>query len=195
MTQTTVTIRDATVADAPGIARVWMQSWRSTYPGLIPASVLVNLSEAATVRRWRAVIETQGPGIGTIVAVDRSGRLSPDRQPGGIVGVASFGAHRTAMDRYAGEIHTLYLLDDAKGLGIGRRMMASIADRLLADAVQSAALWCLADNPACWFYERMGGIRVAERPIRFVGSDLREVAYGWRDLVPLARLSTGPQVR
>ena len=33
------------------------------------------------------------------------------------------------------------------------------------------------------------------RPIRFADTDLVEIAYGWRDLTPLARLSAGPEVR
>ena len=54
MTDTTVAIRQARASDADGMARVHVQSWRSTYPGLIPAQFLVNLSEPAAAQRWNA---------------------------------------------------------------------------------------------------------------------------------------------
>jgi len=192
MTDTAITIREAQAADADGMAAVHVQSWRSTYPGLIPTPFLVNLSEPAAAARWRSVAESRGPGQGAFVAVDTAGLVAP---AGTIVGIASFGARRTTVDGYGGEVHALYLLDEAKGLGVGRRLMAAMAERLLADGVRSAALWCLRDNPSRWFYERLGGTRVAERPIRFAGTQLMELAYGWRDLAPLARLSAGPEVR
>lgn len=192
MTETTVAVREARAADATGIARVHVQSWRSTYPGLIPDSFLVNLSEPAAAARWRSVAEAQGPGHGAFVAVDVTGTIAP---AGSIIGIASYGARRVAVDGYGGEFYALYLLDEAKGLGIGRRLMAAMADRFLAADIRSAAVWCLRDNPSRWFYERLGGSRIAERPIRFAGSQLVEIAYGWRDLAPLARLSAGPEVR
>ncbi|ALG71223.1 GNAT family acetyltransferase [Azospirillum thiophilum] len=192
MTDTTVAIREAYLTDAAGMARVHVQSWRSTYPGLIPAPFLVGLSEPAAAQRWAAIAEARAPGQGAFVAVDCAGLVSA---PGTIVGIASYGARRVAVRDHGGEFHALYVLDDAKGMGIGRRLMAAMADRFLAADIRSAVVWCLRDNPSRWFYERLGGIRVAERPIRFAGTDLVEIAYGWRDLTPLARLSAGPEVR
>ncbi|MBP2229231.1 ribosomal protein S18 acetylase RimI-like enzyme [Azospirillum agricola] len=185
MTNPTVAIRKARAADAPGMACVHVQSWRSTYPGLIPDSFLVGLSEPASAARWRSVVETQGSGQSALVAVDAAGA---------VVGIAAFGTRRGAIDGYDGEFYALYLLEEAKGLGIGRRLMAAMAERLLAAGLRSAFVWCLRDNPSRWFYERLGGVRVAERPIRFAGAPLVEIAYGWRDLAPLARLSAGPEV-
>ncbi|MBP2303003.1 GNAT family N-acetyltransferase [Azospirillum picis] len=187
-----IAIREARADDAPGMARVHVQSWRSTYPGLIPAQFLVNLAEAPAARRWASIAEARAPGQGALVAVDVAGVVAA---PGTIVGISSFGTRRVAVQDHAGEFHALYLLDDAKGRGIGRRLMAGMADRMLAAGIRSAVVWCLRDNPSRWFYERLGGIRLAERPIRFAAADLVEIAYGWRDLTPLARLSAGPEVR
>lgn len=191
MTNPTIAIREARAADAAGMARVHVQSWRSTYPGLIPDPFLVNLSEPAAAARWRSVVGTRGPGQGSFVAIDMTGAVA---SAGSVVGIASFGARRGTMDDYGGEFYALYLLDEAKGLGVGRRLMAAMAERLLAAGIRSAVVWCLRDNPSRWFYERLGGLRVAERPIRFAGAPLVEIAYGWHDLAPLARLSAGPEV-
>lgn len=189
MTKETVTIREAGPEDAVGIARVHVASWRSTYPGLIPTPFLVGMSEPAAAARWQAIIRSRGPGRGAYVAVEAGtgGRES-------IVGFGTYGARRVPVEGFQGEFYALYLLDEAQGRGIGRRLMAAMAEQFLAVDVHTAAVWCLRDNPSRWFYERMGGARIAERPISFAGSKLIEIAYGWRDLAPLVRLSTGPQV-
>jgi hypothetical protein len=42
-------------------------------------------------------------------------------------------------------------------------------------------------NPARGFYERMGGVLVAEQDIEIGGVMLPEVAYGWKDVSSLVR--------
>lgn len=182
-----VVIRDARPADAAAIGRVHVASWRATYPGLIPDAYLVNMSEKAAAARWEGITRAKVPKQGALVAEDPA--------LGGVVGFASFGARRVAVDGYDGEFYAIYLLEEAQGRGTGRRLMAAMAERFLESGVGSAGVWCLRDNPSRWFYERLGGTRIAERPIRFAGNDLVEIAYGWRDLAPLARLSAGPEMR
>ena len=181
-----VLIRDATAADAPAIARVHVASWQSTYAGMLPARYLAGMTKRTAEARWRMTLPERSPGSGTVVAVDEGGL---------VVGFSSFGAERRDIDGFAGEVFALYLLDDAKGQGTGRLLMAASAERMLAAGVRSAIVWCLAANPTRWFYERMGGVRIADRPGRFAGTDILEVAYGWRDLVPLSRLSIDPPMR
>ena len=48
-------------------------------------------------------------------------------------------------------------------------------------------LWVLQDNhPARRFYESMGGEHVDEKTITIGGTDLIEVAYGWKDIAEIA---------
>lgn len=179
-------VRPATAADAAGIARVHVASWRSTYPGILPDGFLVNLSADAYARRWRALLGGGGRGRRTFVAVDPAE---------GIVGFSSCGPQRTAIQGYAGEFYAIYLQDHAHGQGWGRRLMGTMAAEMLGEGVRSAVVWVLRDNPSRWFYERLGGQRLAEQPISFAGARLSEVAYGWMDLLPLARQSADPRVR
>jgi hypothetical protein len=74
-------------------------------------------------------------------------------------------------------------------------LMAAMAAELVNYGMNSAVVWVLHNNPSRWFYERLGGVRLAEKPVGFAGATLTEVAYGWRDLAPLARLSADPPVR
>jgi len=52
------------------------------------------------------------------------------------------------------------------------------------------ALWALIDNPACRFYERLGGVTAFEVEIEIGGKRLPEAAYGWPDIAKPAR--SGP---
>jgi hypothetical protein len=40
----------------------------------------------------------------------------------------------------------------------------------------------LKNNPACGFYECLGGQFLREKQIKIGGADLLEVAYGWADI-------------
>ncbi|MGQ9370802.1 N-acetyltransferase family protein [Azospirillum sp. ST 5-10] len=179
-----IVIRDAGPHDADGIARVHVASWRSTYAGMLPAEFLVNMSESTVRARWRIAVRVQREGHGTLVAADGAGDVA---------GFVSYGRQRTGIDGYAGEFYALYLHDEAQGHGLGRRLMAAAAERMALAGLPSAVVWCLRGNPARWFYERLGGVRLAERPMRFAGSETVETAYGWRDLVPLARQAAGSE--
>jgi GNAT superfamily N-acetyltransferase len=188
-------IRNARPGDAAGIAGVHVASWQSTYAGLLPAAFLVGMTERAVCVHWRATLMAgEGAGAGTVVAA-----LDADPGHGAgneqtVVGFASYGKARAALDGFQGEFYALYLQDVAQGRGTGRRLMGAMAERMLAIDVRSAVVWCLAQNPSRWFYERLGGVRVAERPGRFAGTSIAEVGYGWRDLAPLARMAADPPV-
>ena len=48
-------------------------------------------------------------------------------------------------------------------------------------------LWVFKDNhPARRFYESMGGEYVEQKTITIGGTDLMEVAYGWKDITEIA---------
>ncbi|UEM23636.1 GNAT family N-acetyltransferase [Skermanella mucosa] len=179
-------IRRARPEDAAGIAEVHVASWRTTYPGMVPDGYLLGLSVPGFTQRWRRILADQSRIHGSFVAVE---------PPLGVVGFASCGTQRTAIEGYGGEFYALYLYDHAQGRGIGRHLMAAMANELTNYGMNSAVVWVLANNPSRWFYERLGGCRLAEKIIGFAGTNLTEAAYGWRDLAPLARLSADPPVR
>ena len=44
------------------------------------------------------------------------------------------------------------------------------------------AIWVLKDNPACRFYEKIGGRMMADKTVEIGGKPLLELAYVWPDL-------------
>jgi ribosomal protein S18 acetylase RimI-like enzyme len=66
--------------------------------------------------------------------------------------------------------------------GLGRRLLRRLFDSLVVRGMNSAVVWVLAENPSRFFYETMGGRRVAERSTTHWNTLLRETAYGWNDV-------------
>ena len=170
---TLTTVRTATATDAAGIARAHIDTWRDTYAGIIPTRILLKMSERAHVAMWSAEL-ARSRGDGTIVVADVAGA--------GVVGFGSCGRARIAKPPYVGEVFTLYVQPDYQGIGVGKCLLASLFRRLLAKDLPSALIWVLADNPARFFYQAMGGALVAVRTQRLWGIELPESGYGWPDL-------------
>jgi GNAT superfamily N-acetyltransferase len=169
-------VRAAGPGDAAGIASVHVDSWRTTYRGLVPDEHLAGLSYARGAAQWGARLGEPAGGTFVYVAEDATGA---------IVGFAAGGPASDAVAGYDGELHSIYLLAAAQGHGLGRRLVAAVARRLAEQGMGSMLVWVLAGSPARQFYEALGGHPIAEQPIAIGGAPLREVAYGWPDLAPL----------
>jgi GNAT superfamily N-acetyltransferase len=97
----------------------------------------------------------------------------------GVYGFASGGRERSGYRGYQGELYAIYVLLAAQKRGAGRALFESLMSRLADRGYDSMLLWVLDGNPACGFYEAMGGQRVGHKDERFDDAVLREVAYGW----------------
>lgn len=172
-------IRDATPTDAPGIARVHVDSWRTTYKGLIPEHIIASRSYEYRERMWTRILAEQQAE--TIVYVAE--------EDGEIVGFVSGGSNRDTDSGYTGELQAIYILESHHGKGIGRGLTSALVSRLLQQGHTSMLLWVLTENhQARRFYEALGGKKVAERQEEMDDGMLDEVAYGWDDIRPLVSL-------
>ena len=169
-----IVIRGAEPADAPGIARIGVETWRNAYAGLVPNDYLLRLSESRQAVQWDALVRRQR-GADTVLVAESRGRHGCQ-----LVGYGSCGRSRNGP--LSGEVFTLYIGNDWQGLGIGRRLLFGLFKSLSERRIDDAVIWVLSGNPARFFYEAMGGTRVAERKERFAGTLLDETAYGWPDL-------------
>ena len=177
-----IRIRAATCADAPGIARVHVASWRATYRGLMPDAVLDGLSEERRRALWEEQLCTE--------PADRWRIFVAEAADGGVVGFAAGGPPLVGQEvaGYDAELPTIYLLREAQGAGTGRRLMRATAGALLVDGYHRMLLWVLSENRASRaFYERLGGVVIAAKPFEIGGATLEETAYGY-DLEELVRL-------
>lgn len=172
--------RRARPGDAEGIARVYVESWQSTYAGLLPDDVLLSMDAERRESRWWRRSLTRAPHRHFIQVAEH--------RDAGIIGFASGGPARDRRIDHAGEIYTLYLLDDWHGIGIGKRLFIETAARLEPVHGASLAVWVLAGNPNRFFYEALGGKMIARRPGRLGDETIEEVAYGWESIQSLLAL-------
>ena len=167
-------IRDAVPGDADAIAWVHLESWKTTYPGIIPQSYIDGLRVEDGAARWRVRLEEKSATI--LVAEDEAG----------IFGFAAGGTPLHPVDGFDAELAAIYLLATHQGQGAGAELMRRAARAFRQQGFQSLVVWALEENPACGFYERMGGVRVAQQGIEIGGVTLPEVAFGWADIGVLA---------
>ena len=178
-----VRIRPGRLADAEAIARVYVESWRSAYAGLIPNAVLVRMSATAQVREWSQQLSRRNLGDAVLVA---------DLPGVGIVGFGSCGAARSSLLPQAGEVFTLYVAPEHQEHGVGRALLFRLFDGLVDRGLDSAVIWVLSQNPARFFYEAMGGRRMAVKQERLWNTAVSQTAYGWDDLRLLRSRGSDP---
>jgi ribosomal protein S18 acetylase RimI-like enzyme len=164
-------IRQARLGDARAIGRIEVDTWRSTYAGMLPDRVLLAMSQERRIASWAGVLRHR-PGD-VYVAIDQ-GR--------GIAGFGDCGPQRDGTFAFAGEVYTLYVSPDAQGRGFGRQLLIALFARLVDCGHRSALVWVVRANPARFFYERLGGKLVLHRPIPVSGTPVEAIAYGWKDL-------------
>ena len=186
-----IAVRRARPADAPLIGAVHVAAWRSAYPGLLPDDYLAGLSVSRKATHFDRQIRA---GAGVYVAV-ASGADAPGASAPRLVGYTTVGKARGELPgstRADGEIETLYVLDDWRDRGVGRRLIRTGAAHLAAAGSRAAFLWVLRDNPSRWFYQRLGGKPVATAPTQVAGVTLQQMAYEWDPIERLIAASPAP---
>lgn len=164
-------VRLATRDDAEAIARVHVASWQSAYRDILPAELLSTLSVERRTEAWRRMLEQ---GTGAVLVATSS--------EGAVLGFCHVGPNRAEPADFSGEVYAIYLLDEARGRGVGRSLFAEGSAWLRARALPAVLVWVLAPNGAARrFYERLGGRLVAERSIVVGTQPFVEVAYGWSE--------------
>jgi len=164
-----VEIRAAIGEDAGAIAHVHVESWRTTYAGIVPVVYLAGLSEAERETSWREWLTLD---VDVFVA----------EMDGEVVGFVGGGSIREPVDGFDAELFAIYLLRDAQRRGIGAALLRRLAGSLKKRGFRSMVAWVLEDNASGGFYTRSGGVRVASKEMEVGGAMLPVVAYGWTDL-------------
>ena len=152
-----VRIRPADPSDAGAMARVHVDTWRSTYGGIVPAKHLASLSCRDRESKWFDILTTASPNTSNFVA---------ETESGDVVGFADGGPEREGNQTYRGELYAVYVLERYQRRGVGHRLVSAVAQRLISDGMYSMLVWVLQGNgPACRFYESLGGQRVGRQTI------------------------------
>ena len=182
------TIRRAGIHDASDIARVHVESWKTTYAGVAPHAYLAGLDEEESARRWA---ERFAAAEHIAFAAETNSGVAKT-QSSSIVGFISGGKSREDLGNCDAELYAIYLLHSQQRLGAGRLLTHALAAALHDMGYQSLLVWALEQNPAVYFYQRLGAVRLAERSIEIGGAHLPELAFVWRSLDDLVRITSMP---
>ena len=158
-----LTIRDATVADVPALARLHVETWNATYAPLLVKGPGLQIRE----RQWRdAFAKDDGSWFCLVV----------ERPDGRLVGFAK--GNRSDHPHFAGELNKIYLLREYQRVGLGRLLLGHVARRFLSQGIGSMWLFGDARNPSSRAWAALGAEKTDDDP----GNG----NYGWRDLRELA---------
>ena len=179
MDELALNVRSARPEDAADLARIYIESWQDTYPGIVSSALLGAMSLKGHAQRWQHAIR----------AADRRGAavLVAEDARHGAIGLCSLGPVRDGGAGFDGEIYTLYVDPAFLGRGAGSALMAGAFEAFKARDLHSCLIWAHAKNNACFFYEAMGGRRVATRTTRLLGALTPEIGFGWKQLAAVRR--------
>jgi GNAT superfamily N-acetyltransferase len=176
------TVRQATPDDALAIARVRVDSWRTTYKGMIPDAYLAAMNVDDSAALWSRVLSAASTRACVFVA----------GTPAEVVGFAA--ANRLPEPKHGldAELTAIYIRRDRQRAGTGRRLVTAIVDAMRGQGATGLLTWVIAANRvARAFYEGLGAELLVEQAFQWDGMDLVEAGYGWRDLDALAAAAAG----
>lgn len=162
-------IRKATLNDAKGIAKVHVDSWKTTYANIMPVEYLNQLSYEERERLW----EKNMTNSDVFIAENAEGK---------IIGFSSGGKERSNnYPGYIGELYAIYILKEYQGNGLGKLLVKPIIKKLHQKNLFSMVVLVLEDNPSRLFYEALDGKKIDTIEINIAGKKLDELVYGWKD--------------
>nr|GGG71959.1 acetyltransferase [Virgibacillus oceani] len=165
-------IREATLSDAEGVAKVHVDCWRTTYKDIISDDFLDNLSYEQRTKLWISNISRDDNYI-FIVEIE-----------GKIIGFADGGSEKSGKyPDYDGDVTSIYILEEYQGHGIGKKLLTRLFDKFKTLKLGSSIVKVLEENGSCRFYEAMGAELIDSSKFVQIGNDkLKLLVYGWRDL-------------
>ncbi|MNI31071.1 Acetyltransferase (GNAT) family protein [compost metagenome] len=166
-------IRIASEDDIEGIARVHLESWKSTYQGIISESFLSNLTLEQRINNWKWTFKNLSQDEVIYIIEDDLGNIT---------GFANGGKCRESGLEFSAELYAIYLLKEVHGNGYGRLLFNTLIETLKQRKYHSFMLWVLEDNPSINFYKKQGGLFILKKEILIGEDKLTEVALGWKEI-------------
>lgn len=165
----TLTIRQAQVEDVESLARLHVDAWHRTYADIIPKIEEMGFTLESQRENWGEMLSQQQRGEITLLAFE----------DGVLAGFICAGPAQEERPISQAEIYALYVDYARHKKGIGAALMKAAFDALAERGYSTVALWVLADNPACGFYDRLGGKVADSRTRERLGKQLIRLGYLW----------------
>ena len=164
-------IRTADYPDISQIAKVHIQSWQETYPGIMPAKRIAALNQDSSMSNWQRSLDT---GSRVFVALVQNT----------IVGFVAGGENRSTEHSETGvgdacecELAAIYLLQEHQGKGIGKALFNRFVRKMQEEGFHSMVVWVAEKNPSTGFYTALRGELVDRKILLICEEAIPVVAY------------------
>ena len=164
-------VRKAVISDAPGIAKVHVDSWRTTYKDIIPEQALNNLSCDNRTELWKR----------NITRADNYVYVAENNE-GEIVGFGDCGKREENNVEHSGDLTSIYLLEEYQGKGIGKKLLKQLFLQCVDLGYERVFVEVLEDNKTRYFYEYYGATLLKTEKIVMAGKELNLLIYEWDDM-------------
>ncbi|GAB0175277.1 MAG: GNAT family N-acetyltransferase [Candidatus Altimarinota bacterium] len=161
-------IRKGNPNDAENIAKVHIESWKTTYKGIIDAQYLDDLSLEDKIVKWENILQDKD----IVVYVAEKNNT--------IIGFIALEKLKKEIHGHDGLISSLYILEQYQRMNIGNRLFKEAMEYLKILQCKKILVWVLKENPSKHFYEKMGGVFLIEEEMKIGINKYIECAYSWR---------------
>ena len=180
MLSTVINYRRANTSDSSGIAKVLVNTWKSTYFNLVSESILNKRKYENIEPRWRERIEN---------LTEKDIMFVAEKEDKKIVGITwgrteklNIAEHLPEIDEYEGELLAVYVLKDYQKRNIGKTLVSQVVEFLLNHNVHSMIVWVFKENSSKEFYKKLGAKYIGDRFLDLDGEKYLESVYGWMSI-------------
>ena len=163
--------REAKLSDAEGIAKAYVDSWKTTYKNIIPDTFLERMSYEKRIPQWTTNISNGDNYV-----------YVAETEDGEIVGVVVGGKRETNQFENSGDLTAIYIRKEYQGQGIGKKLVEKVFTKLKELGYQRIFVEVLDDNKSKFFYEKMGAEFYEMTTTEIQGEELNLSIYEWKNL-------------
>lgn len=126
-------IRLAEPTDAPQVARIMTDGWKSTYAGIFPEDYLAGLTYETVQQKWERFLSQ--PGHFIYVAEETEQKI-----------VAFLAGNCDFPEEGCGFIESFHALSEARGKGVGRKLIETAMAHFRTAGKRAAMVYAIAEN-------------------------------------------------
>ena len=170
-----INIRAARAGDEQEIAKVNIESWRSTYRGLIADTILDDMKLEKYLEKWNNTFRTmEANGSFCFVA---------ENEVKEVIGYSLCGKNSHVKFHFEAELFAIYLLKEYQGQGIGKKLFIKSLEEFKKRSIHSFLLFVLSSNEGSRkFYESFKPDFTVDETIIIDNGQYCDICYGWSNI-------------
>lgn len=161
-------VRKANLKDIKSIGKIYTESWKITYRGMIAQEYLESLNIQDAEDKWERFLN------------DKNNILLVAEKDHKVIGfIAGCGTDIATQ----AELYALYTDINLKNMGIGSKLLTSLIIELKNTEMQSLIVWAMAQNiNAISYYKHKGALEYQDR-INTLGNErIKDLCLIWKNI-------------